>query len=1165
MPRDSFVHLHLHTEYSLLDGAIRMKELMKKAAEFEMPAVAITDHGNLFGAIEFYQEATRAGVKPIIGCEAYIAPGSHKDRPGSRRDAAYHFTLLAANETGYRNLVKLVTAAHLDGFHYAPRIDKELLSAHSVGLIGLSGCLAGEINSAIQANNIEKAKQSAAEYRDILGAENFFMELHDHGMEAQHKCNRVLPQIARDLGVGLVAANDVHFLRRSDHEAHDVMLCIGTGKMVQDENRMRYVPELYFKSPAEMREVFRDFPQAIQNTLEIGERCHLDLEFGRSKYPEYPVPAGKTRQGFLRELCYDGLRQRYGERAATDAQLQQRLDYELGVLKKTGFISYILIVWDFIHFAKERGIPVGPGRGSAAGSLVAYVLGITDIDPLQYGLIFERFLNPDRISPPDIDVDFCEARRGEVLEYVRQKYGERRVAQIITFGKLKAKSVVRDVGRVMGLSYRDADRIAKMIPNELNVTLDLAVEKNPELKRAVTTEPAARQLFNYAKILEGLSRNAGVHAAGVVIADRDLSDYIPLCRDVKGNDVISQYPMGPLNDLGLLKMDFLGLKTLTVIEDTLALIHKRDPEFSLKNISPDDPASFALYNRGETIGLFQMESGGMTSLSKQFEVNKLDDIIALIALYRPGPMELIPEYVKAKKGVTPIKYLHPLLEEICADTYGVMIYQEQVMAAASKLGGYSLAQADLLRRAMGKKDKKTMAKERNNFIEGCARTNKIPEKKANAIFDLLEKFAGYGFNKSHSAAYGVISYQTAYLKAHYPVEFMAGLLSNEINNTDKISIFVGECKQMGISIVPPDINRSGLKFTPESQDGKMAIRYGLAAIQNGGEAAMAMSIQERERAGGYTSLEDFCGRIGTRIANRKMLESLVKAGAFDFVGRDRAELFACIDESLSCAAAAQRDRTVGQVSLFDEATHAATTRKRVVTPWSDHEKLSYEKELLGFYVSGHPLDAYLDLFAAKNYQPINSLGDLDDRAQFRIGGAIAQVEKKFTRREGKPFAVVWIEDRTGALEVVGWNDVYVVGSEILVPGRVVEVRGTIDTRGDLLRATAQKIKVPSANKPNGASNGIERSTSAESEPAVLLQFSPATTTEELREVRELLASSPGHRRVQLLFDRPNGEPLRVEAGSELRVELTRDLEQRLMRWLVTTKSERRTVPLDSAA
>ena len=1165
MPRDSFVHLHLHTEYSLLDGAIRMKELMKQAAEFKMPAVAITDHGNLFGAIEFYQEATRAGVKPIIGCEAYIAPGSHKDRPASRRDAAYHFTLLAENETGYRNLVKLVTAAHLDGFHYAPRIDKELLSAHSAGLIGLSGCLAGEINSAIQANNIEKAKQSAVEYRDILGAENFFMELHDHGMEAQHKCNRVLPQIAWDLGVRLIAANDVHFLRRSDHEAHDVMLCIGTGKMVQDENRMRYVPELYFKSPAEMREVFRDFPEAITNTLEIGERCHVDLEFGRSKYPEYPAPAGKTRESYLRELCYKGLRERYGERAASDAELIKRLDYELGVLERTGFVSYLLIVWDFIHFAKEKGIPVGPGRGSAAGSIVAYVLGITDIDPLQYGLIFERFLNPDRVSPPDIDVDFCEARRGEVLEYVRQKYGERRVAQIITFGKLKAKSVVRDVGRVMGLSYRDADRIAKMIPNELNITLDSAVEKNPELKRAVTTEPATRQLFEYAKVLEGLSRNAGVHAAGVVIADRDLSDYIPLCRDVKGNDVISQYPMGPLNDLGLLKMDFLGLKTLTVIEDTLALIHKRDPDFSLKNIPMNDEAAFALYNRGETIGLFQMESGGMTSLSKQLDIKKLDDIIALIALYRPGPMELIPEYVKAKRGITPIRYLHPLLEGICADTYGVMIYQEQVMAAASKLAGYSLAQADLLRRAMGKKDKEKMAKERKNFIEGCARTNKIPEKKANAIFDLLEKFAGYGFNKSHSAAYGVISYQTAYLKAHYPVEFMAGLLSNEVNNTEKISLFVGECKRMGIAILPPDVNKSGLKFTPEMWERPQrsdnrdteaaltlhAIRYGLAAIKHVGESAMEAAIREREQGGDFTSLQDFCSRLDSRIANRKMVESLVKAGAFDFLARERAVLFARIDEALSASAAAYRDRAAGQVSLFDETTAPTTSRKRQIIPWSEHEKLSYEKELLGFYVSGHPLDSYVDLFAAKNYRSISSLGELDDRAVFKIAGAIVDVEKKFTRREGKPFAVVWVEDLTDILEVVVWNDVYLKISDALAAGRVVEIRGTLDKRDDALRATAQEIKMFAPRKSNGVT---EESANMLQEAAVLLQFSPAATSNELREVREILATSPGRRPVQLLFDRANGNSLRLDAGAEFRVNLTRDLEAKLSRWLVTAKS-----------
>ncbi|HEV2096607.1 MAG TPA: DNA polymerase III subunit alpha, partial [Chthoniobacterales bacterium] len=939
MSADSFVHLHLHTEYSLLDGAVRMKELMRKAAEFEMPAVAITDHGNLYGAIEFYQEATNAGIKPIIGCEAYMAPGSIKDRPNNQRDAAYHFTLLAKDETGYRNLVKLISTAHLDGFHYKPRIDKELLAAHAAGLIGMSACLKGEINMAIQSDNLAKARQSAADFRDIFGAENFFLELHDHGIEAQGKCNRMLPAIAREFGLGLVAANDVHFLERGHHEAHDVMICIGTGRMVHDERRMHYVPELYFKSAEQMRALFPDHPEAITNTLEIAERCNLELEFGRSKYPEYPAPPGKTRESYLRELCYKGLHERYGDRAGTDTALIQRLDYEVDVLEKTGFVSYFLIVWDFIHFAKQRGIPVGPGRGSVAGSMVAYVLGITDVDPLQFNLLFERFLNPERVSPPDIDVDFCEARRGEVLDYVRQKYGERRVSQIITFGKLKAKSVVRDVGRVMGLSYGEADRIAKMIPNELNITLAAAAEKTPELKKAIETEPATKQLWDYASVLEGLSRNAGVHAAGVVIGDRDLSEYIPLCRDTKGTDVISQFAMGPLNDLGLLKMDFLGLKTLTVIDDTVNLIRARSPDFSLARVPLDDPATFALYNRGETIGIFQMESGGMTGLSKQFDVQKIDDIIALIALYRPGPMELIPDYIKRKKGLTKIKYEHPLLEEVCADTYGVMIYQEQVMAAANRLAGYSLGQADLLRRAMGKKDREKMAKERANFIAGCASTNKIPEKKANAIFDLLEKFAGYGFNKSHSAAYGLISYQTAYLKANFPVEFMAGLLSNEINNTEKIAVFVGECKRMGIPILPPDVNRSALKFTPEvvagsADDGRganrqsgsagitdprcSAIRYGLAAIKNVGEGAMEAAIGERDKQGPFSSLEDFCRRLDSRIANRKMLESLVKCGAFDFLKRERAEMFACIEESLAAAFASHRDRASGQVSLFDD-------------------------------------------------------------------------------------------------------------------------------------------------------------------------------------------------------------------------------------------------------
>ncbi len=1168
MPADSFVHLHLHTEYSLLDGAVRMKQLMEKAAELKMPAVAMTDHGNLHGAIDFYQAATDASIKPIIGVEAYMAPGAIKDRPNSQRDAAYHFTLLARDETGYRNLVKLMSTAHLEGMHYKPRIDREILARHCEGLIGMSACLKGEINMAIQAGQLDKARASAATFRDILGAENFFLELHDHGIEAQQKCNAVLPAIAKEFGLGLVAANDVHFLERSHHEAHDVMICIGTGKMVHDEKRMRYTPELYFKTAAEMRALFPDHPEAITNTVAIAERCNLKLEFGTSKFPEYEPPAGKTREEYLRELCDAGMRARFGERAMNDPELRARLTKELDVLEKTGFVSYFLIVWDFIHFAKQHGIPVGPGRGSAAGSLIAYVLEITDIDPLKFGLLFERFLNPERISPPDIDVDFCESRRGEVLEYVRQKYGERRVSQIITFGKLKAKSVVRDVGRVMGLSYSDCDRIAKMIPNELNITLAQAAEKTPDLKRAIESEPATRQLWEYAGLLEGLSRNAGVHAAGVVIGDRDLSEYVPLCRDSKGNDIVSQYAMGPLNDLGMLKMDFLGLKTLTVMEDTLTLIRQREPEFSLQNIPMDNPAAFGLFNRGETIGLFQMESGGMTAVSKQLDVQKLDDIMALIALYRPGPMDLIGDYIKRKKGLTRIKYEHPLLEEICSETYGVMIYQEQVMAAANRLAGYSLGQSDLLRRAMGKKDKEKMAKERASFIEGCERTNKIPEKKANKIFDLLEKFAGYGFNKSHSAAYGVISYQTAYLKANYPVEFMAGLLSNEINNTDKISVFVGECKRMGIPILPPDMNRSSLKFTPEvsvvaggADPGySNAIRYGLAAIKNVGEGAMTSAIAERERGGEFTSLEDFCSRVDSRIANRKIIESLVKAGAFDFLGRDRAELFACIEETLASAASSHRDRASGQVSLFGDLPPAAITpRNRDYPQWSEREKLSYEKELLGFYVTGHPLDPYAHLFASGKYQTITSLGELDDRATFTIAGAIAQVDRKFTKKEGKPFGVVFVEDLTGTLEVVLWNETYVPVASLLEPGKVIAIRGTIDKRDDSVRATAQKVKllkpeVASAEDlaekatGNGNGNGHDAPRVREDRP-ITLRFAAGIAAEELRTVRDILASSPGAQPVTLMLMRENGSTVRIEAGEPCRVELTPAIERQLAPWL----------------
>jgi DNA polymerase III subunit alpha len=1123
---DSFVHLHLHTEYSLLDGMIRIPELMKKAAELGMPAVALTDHGNMFGAIPFYEAATRVGIKPIIGCEVYMAPGSMTDRSASSaRDAAYHFTLLARNFEGYSNLVKLVSAGHLEGFHYKPRIDKKVLADHSGGLIGLSACLKGEINVAIQNGDRKKAERSAKEFSEIFGPENFYLELHDHGIEAQHLCNEELLRISERLKIPLVAANDVHFLERSHHQAHDAMICIGTGAMLREERRMHYPTEVYLKSAEEMRALFSKVPEAADNTLRIAEVCDLKLDFGGTKYPAYEPPPGTTRDQYLRDLCATGLAERYGQRANDDAELRNRLDYELTILEKTGFTSYFLIVWDFIHHAKQHGIPVGPGRGSAAGSLVAYVLRITDLDPLRFGLIFERFLNPERISPPDIDVDFCQNRRGEVIDYVRAKYGLRAVSQIITFGTLGAKSVVRDVGRVMGLSYSDADRIAKMIPNELGITLRGAIEKNPDLKRAVETEESTSQLWEYATTLEGLTRNAGIHAAGVVIGDQPLDEYVPLCRG-NDNEVITQYAMGPLTDLGMLKMDFLGLKTLTVIQDTENLIRQREPEFSVEGIPLDDQTTFALLNRGDTIGVFQLESGGMVHLCKQFDISSIDDIIALIALYRPGPMELIPDYIRRKKGLTKIKYEHPLLKEVCADTYGIMIYQEQVQRAANVLAGYSLGQADLLRRAMGKKDKVKMAKERVNFIAGCKRVNGIEEKKANAIFDLLEKFAGYGFNKSHSAAYGLISYRTAYLKANFPVEFMAGLLSNEVNNTDKIAVFVAECQRLGITILPPDLNHSHLKFVPEAIGEGRGLRYGLAAIKNIGESAMHAAITERLAHGPFKSLEDYCSRLDSRSVNRKILESLIRAGAFDFTGKDRAELFAKIDQALSSGAASQRDRLSGQVSLFgdlDLDTAPGRNNDPVsFAPWSNAEKLSYEKELLGFYITGHPLDSYRSQLEHGSYLPISELFAADDRKIVRVAGSIVGVDRKFTKKEGKPFAIAYLEDFTGQVEMMIWGEVYSNSASEVEKGRIVSVKAKLDRREDNIRLVVNEISALAPTRTPG--------------PITVDLPSANLDEQRLEALRQLTRDFPGGQPLRLCFHLPDGQKVNLRAAKNFSVE-----------------------------
>jgi DNA polymerase-3 subunit alpha len=866
-----------------------------------------------------------------------------------------------------------------------------------------------------------------------------------------------------------------------------------------------------------------------------------------------------TSEEHMRKICHEGLRKRYGARLDAEPALQQRLDYELSVLIKTGFIDYFLIVWDFIKWAKDQGIPVGPGRGSAAGALVAYCMEITDIDPLRFGLLFERFMNPERVSPPDIDVDFCQSRRGEVIDYVRKKYGEgndeRAVSQIATFGTLGAKSVVRDVGRVMGLSYGEADRIAKMIPNELNITLagfdrkdketgavehvPGAIDKNPELKKAVETETATRQLWEYATTLEGLTRNVGVHAAGVVISDRDLSEYIPLTRG-NANEVVSQYAMGPLTDLGLLKMDFLGLKTLTVIRDAETLLRKSIPDFDINKISLEDANTFALLNRAETVGLFQLD-GGMASWCRQFDFKSIDDIYALSALYRPGPMEFIPDYVKRKKGLTKIKYAHKLLEQVCSDTYGIMIYQEQVMEAAKVMAGYTLGQADLLRRAMGKKDVEKMAKERKVFVEGCKRVNDIDEKKANEVFDLLEKFAGYGFNKSHSAAYGWITYQTAYLKANHTIEFMAALLSNEINNTDKISIFVGECQRLGIEILPPDVNRSSLKFAPEISGEQRGIRFGLAAIKNVGEAAMESAIAERQGGGEFRSMDDFCQRLDSRKINKKVLESLVKCGAFDFTGQDRARIFASIDESLSASAASHRDRAAGQHSLFDalDAEEAAAPRKRAsshyVTPWPTAEKLGYEKELLGFYVTGHPLDEYRSVLENGKYKPISSLAEQEDKLVLQVAGALESVEKKFTKKDGKPFAIVRLEDLSGSIEIMIWNDSFIKCSQHLEKGKVVAITAKLDKRDETPRLVANEVKPIKAPAP-----------SAPAEPPLVLYFDHEQTTEsDLLELKRTIQQFPGTRSLQFEFSRSDGSRLRIRPAKQYSVNLLPELKEKL--------------------
>ncbi|MFN0077848.1 MAG: DNA polymerase III subunit alpha, partial [Prosthecobacter sp.] len=954
-----------------------------------------------------------------------------------------------------------------------------------------------------------------------------------------------------------------------DHESHDIMICIGTGASIYDQSRMTYSPEVYFKTAEEMRALFAEIPEACDATLEIAERCDVKIHLDATsieRYPQYPMADGGDRNEYLRKLTIEGLERRYGrDRALNDEALHERMAVELKLLSEKNFTSYFLIVWDFINWARKHDIPVGPGRGSAAGSLVAFCLGITDIDPLRFELVFERFLNPERVSPPDIDIDFCQTRRPEVIEYVRQKYGDRSVSHIITFGTMGAKSVIRDVGRVLGWSYGDADRVSKMIPTELDIDLESAVAKNPELKQLLETDNKTQELWRHATFLEGLTRGVGVHAAGVVIGDRSLDNFIALTRD-KEEAILSQYAMKPLTELGMLKMDFLGLKTLTVIHEAEFWIHKRVPGFSVANAPLDDTKTFELIKRGETVAVFQMESGGMVNTCKQLGPDTIEEIIAILALYRPGPMQFIPDYIKRKKGEEQVEYPHPLLEKIAKETYGILVYQEQVMQAANVLAGFSLGQADLLRRAMGKKDAAEMARQRLIFVEGCLKTNNIADKQANAVFDLLEKFAQYGFNKSHSAAYGIVTYRTAYLKANYPVEFMAAVLSLEVSNTDKIANFVSECLDMGIKVLPPDINKSALKFSPERFETEdvnpNAIRYGLSAIKNVGEGAMEAAISEREKNGPFTSLEDFAARLDNRAVNKKLMESLVKAGAFDFTGELRAVMFTKLEQVLASAASMQKDKKSGQGGLFDDFALAKPAKKSEVQSapslvWSTDEVLGFEKELLGFYVSGHPLDSYRGHFDSVKLTKIAAIEEIDTKEKAQtifIAGILSQLEVRYSKRDNKPFATFKFEDFTGQVEMMSWSDEYEKLKDVLANGAVLALRCRVskDQKTDGNRVTlgdAKPLK-PKAAKPRNAGDPepVAPKPPAPPKPIVLRLNTRQHDETDLERILEVLTQFPGTLPVFLEISQ-NGHKACLEVGDELRVTPGPDLRRALTVWL----------------
>ncbi len=1070
MSDTAFVHLHLHSMYSLLDGAIRLPDLMQRAFDYGMKAVALTDHGNMFGAVDFYQQAKKRGLKPIIGCEVYVAPQGRfikNKRSDKERDNAHHLVLLAMDGQGYKNLCQLVSKGYLEGFYYKPRIDKELLTEHHQGLIALSACLGGIIASPLRRQDRVQAAAEVEFYRDLFDDRRFFLEIQENGLAEQKEVNRQIIDLAKEYSVPLVATNDCHFLSREDAHAHEVLLCVQTGKNMDDPKRMRYPEELYFKSSEEMAAAFVNYPEAVSNTVEIAERCNFDFEFRNYRPPTFVPPEGKSLNDFLAGKCRDGLgklmpriKAFYAGNFTAELQerYQQRLEQEITIICDMGFAGYFLIVADFVNYARREKIPVGPGRGSAAGSLVAYALRITDIDPLPYGLLFERFLNPERVSMPDIDMDFCIHGRDRVIKYVTEKYGRDRVAQIITFGRMQAKGVIRDVGRALHMPFAEVDKIAKLVPNELKMTLKKAEKLEPGFAKLRQGNALERELVEVSYALEGLNRHASVHAAGVVVTDQPLVDYLPLYRGAKDSDeaVVTQYDMGFVEELGLIKFDFLGLKTLTVIDNALKLINrnckKEDDCFDINTIPLDDQATYELLSSGAAIGVFQLESSGMQDLLVRLKPGCFEDIIALVALYRPGPIEsgMIDDFIACKHGRQKVEYLLPELETILKETYGVIVYQEQVMQIAQRLAGYSLGQADILRKAMGKKNVAVMAAQRESFLAG-ARENRVESHKAEEIFDLMAQFAEYGFNKSHSAAYGYIAYQTAYLKTHYPVEFMAGLLMEDMNNTDKVIKNIAECRSMDIKVLPPDVNVSELSFTVVEQD----IRFGLAAVKNVGAKAAAEIIRVRDIEGVYKSLFDLCCRLDLSKVNRRVLESLIKSGAFDSEGVTRSRLFTAIDTAMENGQSASRDRICGQQSLFAFAGEELALEEACypddIAAWSDKEELTYEREVLGFYLSGHPLQRYDDELKRCTTSSTAELVSCESAAQVRIGGLLTSVRNKRTKN-GKIMAFAVLEDLSGSVEVTLFEETFTKAKDFIDNDEPLILEGRVEINDDHTKA-----------------------------------------------------------------------------------------------------------------